>query len=165
MPWKETSAMDQRVRFIGDWRSGQFSKTELCQCYGISRPTGDQWIERYQRLGVDGLKELSRAAKYHPTAVDPALGERIVQYKLRHQRFGPKKVMDGLRREAPSVAWPADSTAGEILKRVGLVGPRRRRRRVPRIASRWPMVRAPMPFGGQTLRETLSWAMGGAATR
>lgn len=131
MPWKETSAMDQRIQFIGDWLSGQFSKTGLCQCYGISRPTGDKWIKRYQRWGVEGLKELSRAAKYHPNAVDPALCERIVSYKLRHQRFGPKKVMDGLRREAPSVAWPTDSTAGEILKRAGLVEPRRRRRRVP----------------------------------
>jgi transposase InsO family protein len=58
------------------------------------------------------------------------LCERIVQYKVQHPRFGPKKVMDGLRREAPQVAWPADSTAGEILKRAGLVGAPRRRRRV-----------------------------------
>jgi transposase InsO family protein len=54
-----------------------------------------------------------------------------VQYKLQHQRFGPKKVMDGLRRVEPERAWPADSTAGEILKRAGLVGPRRRRRHIP----------------------------------
>ncbi|MGH8491440.1 MAG: DDE-type integrase/transposase/recombinase, partial [Gammaproteobacteria bacterium] len=62
---------------------------------------------------------------------DPALCERIVQYKLCHQRWGPKKVMDGLRRAEPESAWPADSTAGEILKRAGLVGAPRRRRRVP----------------------------------
>lgn len=130
MPWKETCAMDQRVQFMGDWLSGQFSKTDLCEFYGVSRPTGDKWIERYQRSGVDGLKDWSRVAKHHPNAVDPALCERIVQYKLRHQRFGPKKVMDGLRRAEPGVRWPADSTAGEILKRAGLVGSRRRRRRV-----------------------------------
>lgn len=131
MPWRETCAMDQRVQFIGDWLTGQFSKADLCEFYGISRPTGDKWIERYQRSGVDGLKELSRAAKLHPNATDPALCERIVQYKLRRQHFGPKKVMDGLRREEPGARWPADSTAGEILKRAGLVGARRRRRRVP----------------------------------
>lgn len=131
MPWKETSTMDQRVQFMGDWLSGQFTKTDLCEFYGISRPTGDKWIDRYQRSGVEGLKDLSRVAKHHPNAIDPARCERIVQYKLRHQRFGPKKVMDGLRREEPGVRWPADSTAGEILKRAGLVGSRRRRRRVP----------------------------------
>jgi hypothetical protein len=55
----------------------------------------------------------------------------MVQYKLKHPWFGSKKVMDGLRRDDPTVTWPADSTAGEILKRAGLVASRRRRRRVP----------------------------------
>ena len=131
MSWKETSAMDQRVQFIGDWLSGRYSKTDLCEYYGISRPTGDKWIKRYQQCGPDGLQELSRATKHHPNAVAAELRERIIQYKLRHQHFGPKKVMDGVRREEPGVNWPADSTAGEILKRAGLVSARRRRRRVP----------------------------------
>lgn len=130
MPWKETSAMNQRVQFIGDWLSGELSKTELCEMYGISRPTGDKWIARYRELGVDGLKELSRAAQRHPNATTAEVRDRIVQYKLAHQTFGPKKVMDGLRREDSEISWPADSTAGEILKRAGLVGARRRRRRV-----------------------------------
>jgi transposase InsO family protein len=69
MPWKETCAMDQRVPFIGDWLSGPYSKTDLCRYDGISRPTGDKWIERYQRWGVEGLKERSRAARTHPNAV------------------------------------------------------------------------------------------------
>jgi transposase InsO family protein len=131
MPWIETNEMDQRIQFIGDWLSGQYTKTELCDCYHISRPTGDKWIARYQRLGLDGLKELSRAAKRHPNAVPEALCERIVAYKLGHLKWGPKKVMDGLRREDPDAAWPVDSTAGEILKRAGLVSARRRRRKTP----------------------------------
>ena len=49
MPWKETCAMDQR--FIGDWLNGQYTKIDLCGFYGISRPTGDKWIQRYERLG------------------------------------------------------------------------------------------------------------------
>jgi transposase InsO family protein len=131
MPWKETCAMDQRIQFIGDWLSGRYTKSELCEFYNISRPTGDKWIDRYKRFGIDGLKEGSRAAKRHPNAVAQDLCARIMHYKLRHPKWGPKKVMDGLRREAPEVAWPADSTAGEILKRAGLVSARRHRRRVP----------------------------------
>lgn len=38
MPWKEISAMDQRVQFVGDWLSGQFCKTDLCMIYGINQP-------------------------------------------------------------------------------------------------------------------------------
>ena len=54
----------------------------------------------------------------------------IVETKLSHQRWGPKKVLDYLRREQPEMDWPVDSTAGEILKRAGLVQPRLRRHRV-----------------------------------
>ena len=61
----------------------------------------------------------------------PEIAERIVETKLAHQSFGPKKVMDRLRALEPDQVWPADRTAGEILKRKGLVRPRRQRRRVP----------------------------------
>ena len=138
MPWRETCAMDQRVQFIGYWLSGHYAKIDLCEFYGISRPTGEKWI---RRLGLEGLNELSRAAKHHPNAIDSSLCERIVQYKLRHQCFGPKKVMDGLRREDPGVNWPADSMAGENLKRAGL--PTRRPVRSRHSAIRRPPTRCP----------------------
>lgn len=131
MPWIETNTMDQRIQFIGDWLSGRYSKTELCKHYHISRPTGDQLIARYRDFGLAGLQDRSRAAKHHPNAVPDAICERIVRYKLAHPQWGPKKVMDGLRREDPDVAWPVDSTAGAILQRAGLVSARRRRRKTP----------------------------------
>ena len=48
MPWKETSAMDQRFQLIADWLSGDYTKSELCRMYEISRPTADKWIARYR---------------------------------------------------------------------------------------------------------------------
>lgn len=130
MPWKETSAMDQRVRLIADWLSGDYTKTELCRIYGISRPTADKWIKRYDQRGLQGLEELSRAPQSHPNQTAEELRAMIIKAKLRHQKWGPKKVLDCLRREQPQLHWPADSTAGEILKRAGLVQPRTRRHRV-----------------------------------
>lgn len=131
MPWKETSAMNERVRFVGDWLSGRYTKSALCRAYGISRPTGDKWIRRYEALGLAGLEERSRAPHTHPNAVPESIRERIVATKLRYQAWGPKKVMDYLRRRYPEEPWPADSTAGELLKRAGLVRPRTPRRHVP----------------------------------
>ena len=131
MPWKETSAMDQRLQLIADWLSGEYTKHDLCEIYDISRPTADKWIARYQDQGAFGLEERSRAPRHCPNQTAEELRVQIVKEKLRHQRWGPKKVLDYLRREQPHVAWPADSTAGEILKRAGLVQPRVRRRRVP----------------------------------
>ena len=46
MPWKETSAMDQRIQLMADWLSGDYSKTELSRIYGISRPTVDKWMRK-----------------------------------------------------------------------------------------------------------------------
>jgi len=130
MPWKETSAMEQRIQLIADWLSGDYSKSELCRGYGISRPTADKWIERYGERGVQGLEELSRAPYTHPNQTPEELRAMIVETKLSHQRWGPKKVVDYLGREQPEMDWPVDSTAGEILKRAGLVQPRLRRHRV-----------------------------------
>ena len=112
MPSKETSAMDERVRFIADWLSGEYGKGELCGAYGISRPTGDKWIKRYVAEGVSGVEERSRAPRSHPNATAEDRRAMIVETKQGHQHWGPKKVMDLLRREQPAVYWPADSTAG-----------------------------------------------------
>ena len=38
MPLEETHAMDQRMKFILDWKAGLESKTELCRRYGIQTP-------------------------------------------------------------------------------------------------------------------------------
>ena len=128
MPWKEASAMDQRIQLIGDWLSGEYTKRDLSHIYEISRPTVDKWITRYLARGAPGLEADSRAPRHHPNQTAAPLCEAIVATKLRHQRWGPKKVLDWLRRHQPHLPWPADSTAGLILKRAGLVRPRVRRR-------------------------------------
>ena len=56
MPWKETSAMDQRIQLIADWLSADYGKSELCRIYGISRPTADKWIRRYEQRGCRDLR-------------------------------------------------------------------------------------------------------------
>lgn len=130
MPWKETCVMNQRLQFISDWLSGAYTVTGLCDYYEISRPTAYKWLRRYEAIGLDGLKEQSRRPHQHPHAITERRKQQIIEEKLRHQSWGPKKVMDYLRQKQPAVPWPADSTAGELLKRAGLVKQRRRRRRV-----------------------------------
>jgi transposase InsO family protein len=121
MPWEQTSAMDQRVQFIADWLSRDYSKMDLCRAFGISRPTADKWIQRYQQGGVEQLEERSHAAHCHPNQTSEEIVQMLIDTKLYQQSWGPKKVLDYLRQNGPELAWPADSTAGEILKRAGLV--------------------------------------------
>lgn len=131
MPWKETCVMDLKVQLIHDWLQNRASLSALARSYGLSRKTVYKWVNRYQVHGAAGLDDRSRAPHQCPHAVDPDIAGRIIEAKSEHLSFGPKKVMDLLRRTMPEVPWPADSTAGEILKSAGLVKKRWRKRPYP----------------------------------
>src|SRR5271168_610709 len=52
MPFKESSVMDERMRFILEQEGGLDTMTDLCEAYGISRETGYYWLRRYREGGV-----------------------------------------------------------------------------------------------------------------
>ena len=60
MPWRENCAMDQRVRFIVDHGSHEFTMSELCERYEVSRKTGYKWLERYRLEGPGDLAKCRR---------------------------------------------------------------------------------------------------------
>jgi len=131
MPWRESCAMDERMRFIVDCRSDEWTMTELCERYEISRKTGYKWLERYESEGPAGLAERSRAPASHGRATPEHLAEAIVGLRRERPTWGPRKIVAKLKARQPEADWPAASTAGEILKRAGLVCARRLRRRAP----------------------------------
>lgn len=131
MPWKETCAMDQRIKMISDWLSEQYSISELGRIYDVSRKTIYKWVGRYKAEGPSGLEQQSKAPRSHPNATPLEIASRIVMTKLKYRRWGPKKIVAWLEGHHPRERWPAPSTAGEILKREGLVRPRRRKHRTP----------------------------------
>ncbi len=55
----ETDTKKQRQHFYRDYASGQWSMSELCGRYQISRPTGYKWVDRIE---VEGLKSRHRPA-------------------------------------------------------------------------------------------------------
>jgi len=122
--------MDQRMQLIADWLKREFSISDLGRLYGVSRPTVYKWIARYRERGSAGLEEMDRRPLNHPNATCPELVAKIVEMKLMHQKMGPKKIVGSLQQQYTQVRWPAISTAGEILRRQGLVQHRKRRRRV-----------------------------------
>jgi len=131
MPWKETCAVDERMRFVMEVERGEMSKAGLCRQFGIGRPTGEKWLDRYRQLGLAGLADQSRAARRHPNETPEEIAELIVALRRRHRHWGPKKLRVLLERKYPQMHWPACSTMGEILRRAGLTVPRRRRHRTP----------------------------------
>src|SRR5216683_3134193 len=129
MPWKASSVMDEKLRFVFEYELGERSMTELCQRYEITRETGYVWLRRYRRAGVAGLIEHSRAAHRHGNQTPEDLEQMVLELRQAHMRWGPRKLKRVLERDAPGRVWPAASTIGALLKRQGLVVARKKRMR------------------------------------
>jgi len=120
MPFKKTSAMDQKLQFISEWNRGELDLSKLCRKYSVSRPTGYKWVERFKQEGFVGLEERSHEAKRHPNALSVELEALIIKARSKHPTWGPKKLVEWVQRTENLDRVCAPSTAGELLKREGL---------------------------------------------
>jgi transposase InsO family protein len=121
MPWKESSVMDERMRFVIRLKDGE-SMASLCREYGISRPTGYKIFERYEECGIEGLTDRSRRPYRYANSLPPQIEAMIVASKKEKPSWGARKVRELLLRKLPhGVKVPACSTIHAILDRHGLV--------------------------------------------
>ena len=129
MAFRETCAMEERIRMLSDYDTGAFSVTELSERYGVSRETFYLWRER--RLNGDAMwfQDRSHAPRNILGRTEATMIERIVALRHRFPHFGPKKLRFRLQLDLPELDWPALSTIGDILARAGLVEKVRRQRR------------------------------------
>jgi transposase InsO family protein len=130
MPWKVSGVVEKRKQFLADHESGQWTMTELCRAYGITRPTGYAVVERFAREGAAGLEERSRAPKRHPNQTPAEIEEQVLALRRKHPRWGPRTLRKVLETQNSEMAWPAASTIGEMLDREGLTQHRVKRRKV-----------------------------------
>ena len=129
MPWRQTDPMTERERFVHTYESGKWSMTELCDYFTISRKTGHKWWNRYLEEGKGGLTDRGRAPGSCPHRTAAEIEALIVETRKLHPLWGGPTIVEYLSRLHQGVEFPSPSTASEILKRNGLVKPRRRRRR------------------------------------
>ena len=127
MGWRESDPMSERVKFIGLLRSGQRSIAALCREFGISRKTGYKWADRFEREGIEGLQERSRARHNQAHQTPQEIQDLLMHARQKHPTWGPKKLKAWLEDRDPELDLPAPSTIGDLLKRQGLVAKRRRR--------------------------------------
>lgn len=123
--------MNERLKFMAAWQTDEWTMSEVCLAFNVSRKTGYKWLRRYEREGLDGLKERSRAPLRHSNTTPSPIEGLIMGTRHRYPHWGPSKLLSWLGPRHAGVHWPASSTVGEILKRHGLSQPRRRKRRSP----------------------------------
>ena len=129
MPWKTSSVMEEKLRFVFEYERDEWTMSELCQRYGVSRETGYVWLRRYRARGVAGLLGRSRAAQRHANQTPEEIERLVLELRQAHMRWGPRKLKRILERDEPGRRWPAASTLGALLKREGLVVARKQRQR------------------------------------
>lgn len=129
MAWKETNAMNERVRFISKYLEEEETFSELCEMFGVSRKTGYKWVDRYREGGVEGLKDQVRAPWTHPNRMSEEVEQRLLEVRKKHPLWGPRKLLVVVGRQDPELFLPAASTVGEMLRRNGCTRKRKRNRK------------------------------------
>lgn len=56
MPWKASSVMEERLRFVARLLDGE-AMTDVCRESGISRKTGYKIFDRYKEHGLTALSD------------------------------------------------------------------------------------------------------------
>src|SRR5260370_41815953 len=107
MPWRETSAMDERLRFVQDVHRPGWSIAELCRRYEVSRKTGYKWLAAYERAGPAGLADGSHRPHTSPQATTATVVRLILDLQRRYT-WGARKVRPRLQAR-----WPADQMPPE----------------------------------------------------
>jgi transposase InsO family protein len=118
MAWKSVDIQEQRVRFVVAASRQEKTFRGLCQEFGISRPTGYLWLQRYRELGLAGIAECSRRPRHSPRQTVAEVEQRVVELRQRYPDWGARKLQVLLGRAG--VSLPA-TTIHRILLRRGLV--------------------------------------------
>ena len=58
MGFRETCAVEERMRFVMAAEAREEPFAALCRQFGVSRRVGYKWLGRYREDGVEGLQEL-----------------------------------------------------------------------------------------------------------
>lgn len=128
MPWKESSVMDERLRFVARVLEGE-PMSDVCRAFGVSRKTGYKLVKRYREEGPVALCDRSRRPVRYANQLPEQVERLIVGLKKDKPHWGARKIRELLvRRLAGDVRVPATSTIHAVMDRHGLVRRKARRR-------------------------------------
>jgi len=131
MSWKEATKMELKEEFVMLAEQQNVNMSRLCRRFGISRPTGYKWLDRYRAEGLDGLVERSRRPHSSPNKTPEHIEELVEDARDNDRGWGGRKLYHHLRRQAnagqlyvEAAQIPAPSTITAILDRNGELEPK-----------------------------------------
>lgn len=121
MPWRESSVLEERIRFVILASREGSNKAELCREFGVSRQTGYTWLKRYAEGGANQVVDRSRRPVHSPLRTRAEIEQRIVELRQHWPDWGAAKLQTILQQQEPG--WEAISarTVHRVLLRHGLI--------------------------------------------
>jgi transposase len=162
MPWKASSVMEERLRFVGRLLDGE-AMTDVCRDFGVSRKTGYKIFDRYKDCDITAFTDRSRRPYRQANQLPAPIEATIVRLKREYPGWGAPKIREKLRRQftGPICRRSAPCTRcwiATIWSNAGAAtGPPRQRR------SRGRPTR--MRSGASTTKANSCWATGGTGIR
>jgi len=111
MPFRETCAMEERIRMLAERDTGAFTVSTLAARYGVSRETFYVWLQRRASGEARWFENRSHARWSCPQKTEADVVAAIVAMRERFAHFGPKKIRARLMRDSADLMWPGHLTA------------------------------------------------------
>ena len=109
MPWKASSVMEERLRFVARLLDGE-AMTDVCRDFGVSRKTGYKIFDRYKEHGLAALSDRSRRPVRYANQLPQQVESLIVRLKAREAALG--RAQDS-RAPGPAARRRCQSTGQE----------------------------------------------------
>jgi transposase len=126
VPLVDLSMVEQRYDAVREVLDGATVK-ETAIRYGVDRRTLHGWLVRYATEGLAALADHSSKPDRCPHQMAPEIEARIVELRRAHPGWGPRTILNKLRRELDKP--PSRAAIYRCLVRHHLIQPKSRRRR------------------------------------
>jgi helix-turn-helix protein len=103
MPWKASSVMEERLRFVARLLDGE-PMAQMCREFGISRKTGYKIFERYREHGLEALNDRSRRPIRYANQLPGQVEQLIVDLKRDKPHWGARKIRELLVRRLAEIS-------------------------------------------------------------
>jgi transposase InsO family protein len=118
VPWKVKGKVELRLEFVRRVVVGKEPVSRLCEEYGISRPTGYLWLNRYRGSHkIQSLVDKSHRPKTSPNKTQSRIETRVIELRSKYG-WGADKLKVLLAREG--IELPR-ITINRIIHRNGLL--------------------------------------------
>ena len=93
MSWKETSVMEERLRFVARLLEGE-GMSDVCREFGISPKTGYKIFNRYKDDGLEALTDRSRRPVRYANQFPEPVEAMIVRLKTEKPHWGARNIRE-----------------------------------------------------------------------